>query len=423
MSLIDKIPMPGTFFEGLGQGQDLMNKFLNAPYEREKSKSEAEANKAKALESRLLNQYLESMYGNGNNPQSSPSNGYQNNSGQNSYSNQGPPQQNQSQGAPQGYQLTPEQQEASNNLQPGQSYTVPGDPSQEGQQQTYPSYNSNPQSMNSNQPNNITQSDKQRKVREILMALGKIKETPSEQQGREVDTARQKAFMEHDLKAMDQWNEKLEANYEIKPLLEHNQEILASPIMQDMYKNPEYFGRDIAYLRRFGTPEQVEALTQLGVNNKSIIASSAQEFKGAFREFELKLLNNSAITENDTFQQMKSKTNTVLALRDLLTKRLTLANEIVRSFNGKISPANALSIADKQINGKKVREQIRNQFDASEKEQKEAKMLREKQEKEKENNPNGNSEGKVILYKNGNPYSFPPNLKKKALEEGFTNGK
>ena len=48
MSIYAPIPIKGDFFEGLGQGQELMNKFLAAPIERRKMEAEAKKQEAMA---------------------------------------------------------------------------------------------------------------------------------------------------------------------------------------------------------------------------------------------------------------------------------------------------------------------------------------------------------------------------------------
>ncbi len=230
-------------------------------------------------------------------------------------------------------------------------------------------------------------SNQQQKALDMLQALGILKETPSQQESREMRTAYQKELGASDVKQLEKWNDTLTSNSQITPVLENIQNIAANPAFQEMYKNPEYFGFDLAYLKRFGNKEQQDLLTSLGTNAKSIFQSMGQEFKGAFREFELNLFNKAAPDETrDTIQQIISKANTMMSLRTLISKRLSLANNIVRSSGGKISPANALEIADRQIDGKKVRQEIQDKFN---KEQATQKAAQENRVNKKSETPNG----------------------------------
>lgn len=212
---------------------------------------------------------------------------------------------------------------------------------------------------------------------DMLYALGILKETPGQRAAREKSTAWSKEIGASDVKTIDKWNTTITANHEMVPVLENIQEAVANPVTQEMYKNPQYFGYDISYLKRFGTPEQQEQLNKISTNAKSIYQAMGQDFKGAFREFELKIFNAATPNENDTLQGLITKTNTLLSLRKLVNDRLTLAQNIVRQSQGSISPANALNIADKQINSKNISKQIENQFNTSVKEQKRLKDFKD----------------------------------------------
>lgn len=54
MSLLDKIPMPGTPFEGMMQGQELMQRFLMSPVERRHKESQAKHQEAQAKREEAL---------------------------------------------------------------------------------------------------------------------------------------------------------------------------------------------------------------------------------------------------------------------------------------------------------------------------------------------------------------------------------
>lgn len=254
------------------------------------------------------------------------------------------------------YELSDVDRDRINNMQPGDTVVVGQD---QGQPSSY---------QRSGNPS-------QNRAKEMLYALGMLKETPSEQAQREMQTAYQKELGASDVKTMEKWNDVITASHEILPVLQDIHEVSANPAFQKMYNNPQYFGYDLKLLKRFGTPEQQQLLARVGTNAKSIFQGMSQEFKGAFREFELNLFNKAAPDEvNDTLPQLVAKTQTLLALRNLASQRLTMAQNIVRSSGGRIAPANALAIADKEVNGKQIRNQIEQQFKQMELAQKEARQ-------------------------------------------------
>jgi len=215
-------------------------------------------------------------------------------------------------------------------------------------------------------------SNRQQQARDMLERLGYLVPTSQEKAALEQKTAYNKELGSSDVKTMGKWDDTITASHEMSPVLNNIQEISANPTFQNMYKNPEYLGKDIDWLSRFGTPEEQKLIGDFTTNQKSIFSSMGQDFKGAFREFELNIFNKASPDIHDTLPQIQAKTNTLLALKGLVSKRLSLAQDIVRSSQGQISPSAALEIADKQINAKEVRKQIDDQFKASEREQKEA---------------------------------------------------
>jgi hypothetical protein len=268
-------------------------------------------------------------------------------------------------------------------------------------------------------------SDQQR-AQSILYSLGILKETPAQEEAREERTNFQKALAGSNVKALDNWNDILTSNNKILPVLENIQDISSNPAFQAMYKNPEYFGYNLSYLKRFGTPEQQKLLTSLGTNAKSIFQAMGQEFKGAFREYELKLFNKAAPDEiNDTIQQIIAKTNTAMAIRTLISRRLSLAANIVASSSGRILPGAALEIAERQINGRKVIKEIEDHYNQLEAE---AKIAKDKTVKQNENASSGknvnaipvqnavNASGTTTLVDpSGNEYIIASDKKAAAL--------
>ena len=268
--------------------------------------------------------------------------------------------------------------------QPGQP-RQPGQPVQQGQQgQQMP-----------------TGMNDQQKANEELIALGFLKETPAQQKKREIDTAFEKNLGASSIKQIDKWGDTILASENMVPILEHNQEILANPVMRDMYKHPELLNKDIQFLKKYGNEEQTELLNSFGTNVKSLYSSMASEFKGAFREFEKKLFDDAIPKDGDTLFQLQAKNNTLLALRKLMIERLTKADNIVRSSKGAISPNAALQIADKTIDAKKERDKIKKDF----------KMMVEEGQKNKERYKKTNKNEGMFTF--GNKSEVAPKSKYK----------
>lgn len=376
MAMFAPIPLPGNndaFKDVMDYFEQLQNRKMKQPLISAQTK-EATANAAKA---QMIASLIQTAFGGGGLPgtggQGGGSPGMQGGGDSSGYAYDA--QGNNIKASPEevarianggGYNPTPEEQSKIQGMQPGESLVLGQGQGGQG----LPDMSSGAPTQPAPQ---VGAGGRQQAALGMLQALGILKETPQQQEEREKRTAYQKELGASDVKQIEKWNDIITSNSQITPVLENIQEAAANPTFQAMYKNPEYFGYDIAYLKRFGTDEQKDLLNSVGTNAKSIFQAMGQEFKGAFREFELNLFNKAAPDEiRDTLQGIVSKTNTMMALRNLMTKRLTLANNIVRQSGGQISPANALEIADRQVNGKQIRQEIQDKFNKSQAEQKAA---------------------------------------------------
>lgn len=392
MAMFAPIPLPGI---DNPQFKDVMDYFAQMKEMNQKKpllEAQTEAAKASALKSKMFSALMSAAFG-GLDQTGDASSGMPNiAAGDNNQ--------------PKPYQLSPQEKIQQAQMRPGDSMVV-GQP----QVQFAPGVQGGMDVTGGGG----SATDSQNKARQMLYALGMLKETPQDQENRDTRTAYNKELGASDVKAMDKWNDTISSDSQIIPVLENIQELTANPDLQAMYKNPEYLGYDLKLLKRFGTPEQQTLLTSLGTNAKSIFQSMGQEFKGAFREFELNLFNKAAPDEtSDTLPQMIAKTNTMLGLRNLVKQRLTLAQNIVRSSGGKISPSNALEIADRQVNGKQVRDQIQNQFKQSEIQQK---IDKEKQSKSNSSAKSSKAGVTTIIDPEGNEHVIDSKNVKAALKK------
>lgn len=180
-------------------------------------------------------------------------------------------------------------------------------------------------------------------------------------------TAMQKAINAEDAKLIGSWGEQISSGHDIQSTLDRTKDIVTSPVMQSMKNNPVYFGRDIEYYKRFGTPEQQKMIGNLAATNKSMYTSMAQKFKGAFRAGEQSLFEQMLVDEKDTLPVMLGKMEAMDTLNQLMVKRLTLSDDLARN-HGKI-PSKALEMADKALDSKSIEKKIQNQINGPSKEE------------------------------------------------------
>lgn len=280
------------------------------------------------------------------------------------------------------YQLTPEEQQRSANMKPGESFVV-GQPNpnagQMNRQQLVNEANqgtdffqrnnqpnpTNPSSQNQSgtTPEGLPSTPEAEQAQEVLEHLGKWFPSLKQKEQSEIRTDWRKGINKNTIELLGDWGKTISASRQMLPILEHNQEIMSTPEMKEVFSHPEYLGYDKAYLKKFSkNPKIVEGLSALTTNVKSLYSTMGHDFKGAFRYYEKKLFDDATPNESDSFGQLIAKNNTMMAIRDLIVKRTSLAKQIVEGSNGQISPEAAETIAEKQINAKAVRQQIKDNF-------------------------------------------------------------
>ncbi len=132
-------------------------------------------------------------------------------------------------------------------------------------------------------------------------------------------TPLQQELTKSDAKQVGDWGKSIETGHVVKSNLDQMQDLVTSPVMDSMKNNPQFFGKDIAYYKNFGTDEQKELLGNLVATNKSMYKEMAQGFKGSFRVGEQALVGDMLVNEKDTLPVMIGKMNGLKATNELKT--------------------------------------------------------------------------------------------------------
>lgn len=142
--------------------------------------------------------------------------------------------------------------------------------------------------------------------------------------------------------------------------LDNISQIISSPAFEQIRQTPILGGKELAYFQRYGTPDQQNMVGQLMTLSGNIIKDSARDFAGQFRKGEQQLLENMKINPSDTFNAMRGKMEQLSYLNQMITQRSTLTGQIMSQYH--MNKLEAQEIADKQLNGDKLRSQIHNQL-------------------------------------------------------------
>lgn len=167
----------------------------------------------------------------------------------------------------------------------------------------------------------------------------------------------EKKLHAEDAKLVGQWGETLTAAHDMQPTLDAIQEIITSPVLAGMKQHPELFGHDMAWFQRFGSKEQQEMVGNLQTYTGELYTNMGQKFKGQFRVGEQALVKELKPDPKDSLGVLVGKSNALQAINQIVTRRISAADKLVRS--GKYSPSEALQKADKMVNGKQIRDQVK----------------------------------------------------------------
>jgi hypothetical protein len=142
--------------------------------------------------------------------------------------------------------------------------------------------------------------------------------------------------------------------------LDNIAKIVSSPEFEQIRRTPILGHHELSYYEKFGSPEQQNTVGQLMTLSGNVIKDSARDFAGQFRKGEQQLLENMKINPGDTVDAARGKMEQLSYLNRVIGQRAKLTADIMQQNH--MSKLKAEEIADKQINGDAIRSQIHNQL-------------------------------------------------------------
>lgn len=133
--------------------------------------------------------------------------------------------------------------------------------------------------------------------------------------------------------------------------------ILGSPEFEAIRQNPIAGSHELGWFSKFGTKDQQELVGKAQTYMGNIIKDSARDFAGQFRVGEQALLNNMKPNPGDSLDMMKGKAEALTFLTTMMSKRAELEADYMR--NGGLSPLQAKQAADKMLDPKAIKNEIR----------------------------------------------------------------
>lgn len=226
------------------------------------------------------------------------------------------------------------------------------------------------------------------RARDMLIARGLWKESPIEQEAREVRTSLAKEKNKSLVKKQDEIETTIENATDSKETLDAIEEIVTSPVYESMKQNPILMGKDMSWYKIQGNKGQQQLAGSLESTTGKVYADMAKNFKGQFRVGEQSLVKNMKVNPEDSMDVALGKLKALQGMNDLLLKRSKVVSKLMNQGYSKLD---AIEEADKLVNGKEVRTGISKRIDDA--------ISRNKK--------NEKSKNYVVMNKNGQTYHIP----------------
>lgn len=133
-------------------------------------------------------------------------------------------------------------------------------------------------------------------------------------------------------------------------------DILSSPEFEQIRQVPLAGRHELAYYAKEGTPEQQQMVGKYYALTGNLVKDASRDFAGSFRKGEQTLLEGMKPSPGDTVDTAKGKTESITYLLNMLKERSQMTSELMSKYH--INKGQASDIADKRINGQKIRESV-----------------------------------------------------------------
>ena len=137
-------------------------------------------------------------------------------------------------------------------------------------------------------------------------------------------------------------------------------DLISNPEFEALRQNPILGKHELGWFAKFGTPKQQELVGNFKAYTGQIIKDSARDFGGTFRVGEQGLLNSMKPNDTDSLSAMKGKTEALTLMITGLKQRAEVQAQLMRDKGFK--PLEASMAAEKIVNMKKIKEEIKNRL-------------------------------------------------------------
>jgi hypothetical protein len=224
--------------------------------------------------------------------------------------------------------LSPQDQNAIGNLQPGQSYVVQGN---QGQSTAVPQQSTAAQTF----PENV---GAYQGIKEEGKELGKIR-----------------------AQAIDEMDQQYQTAIQSEVPIQHLMELSQNPAFINMRNKVPFFqDKQLQVLAKIGTPEEQKMIGDYITTTTNAVANTVNGFRGRILDKEITMANQMKISPNDTWNVMQGKLASIGTFNEMTKQRARIASQLMQKEH--INRGEALARADKQVDAKSIRNKVESQL-------------------------------------------------------------
>jgi hypothetical protein len=176
-----------------------------------------------------------------------------------------------------------------------------------------------------------------------------------EKEGEVLGDIRAKAIDEMD----QEYEQAIKADVPIKNLMDISQD---ERFINLRNKFPFFQDTQLNALSKIGNPEEQKLIGNFTTSAKKAVAETLMGFRGRILDKEVSLSNQMKISDNDTWNVMLGKLESIATFNEMSKQRSRLASDLMK--NKHITRGEALEQADKKINGKEIRNRVESQLNS-----------------------------------------------------------
>lgn len=159
--------------------------------------------------------------------------------------------------------------------------------------------------------------------------------------------------------ALNDMSKEYQASIRLNDSYDEMKNLINDPAFQKMRANIPFFqNMQMRALSKIGTPYEQEMIGTFKSAAQKILANAVNSFEGRKFVGEFKTTNDMKINENDTFNTIVGKMQAGMLLNNFDRQRMSIASRLMKDKH--LDQQEAMEIADKQLDRKKIESDIKN---------------------------------------------------------------